>query len=213
MRLKLFFAAAAGAAVLAGCEPSYVGVGYSSPGYWDATVGYSLYTDVRPPAPLYEVRPYAPGSGYAWINGHWYWAGDTYQWRRGYWGRPPYPGYVWSRSGWSYLDGRYGYYPGGWVHYRRYPSVDYLYPRPEVRYGRDYRVVYPSRYWYRDGDAYRYRGRSIYTRPPAYYERGYDRGPGGYDRGGVYSPGGPPVRVQPGPGGRGTIPVRPPPGR
>ena len=64
-----------------------------------------------PPPPVYAyARPYAPGPGYAWVNGYWYPSGPRYAWRAGYWARPPYVGARWYGPRY---DGR-RYHPGYW---------------------------------------------------------------------------------------------------
>ncbi|MEO8592461.1 MAG: YXWGXW repeat-containing protein [Candidatus Solibacter sp.] len=49
-----------------------------------------------PPAPrVVRVEPRSPGSGYTFIPGYWYPAGNHYKWHAGYWTRPAYSGAVW----------------------------------------------------------------------------------------------------------------------
>lgn len=44
-----------------------------------ATVRYhGNYVETPPPAPYFEEVPAAPGIGYAWIPGYWYWSGYDY---------------------------------------------------------------------------------------------------------------------------------------
>jgi len=40
------------------------------------------------PADIIYTRLPAPGEGYIWINGDWYWNGGRYEWREGRWARP-----------------------------------------------------------------------------------------------------------------------------
>jgi hypothetical protein len=79
----------------------FFGVGFGGP------VGY-----YAPPPPS-VVSYAAPGyvrPGYAWVGGYWYPAGPRYNWRPGYWARPPYAHAYWT--GPRYYGHRY--YPGYW---------------------------------------------------------------------------------------------------
>lgn len=78
----------------ASCRPSYMTV------------------SSRPTAPYYE-RPLSPGPGYIWLDGDWYWRGNQYRYRPGYWKVPPphrtwSPGY-WQKhgSGWHWRGGQW----------------------------------------------------------------------------------------------------------
>ena len=51
------------------------------------------------PADVIYTRPPAPGEGYIWINGDWYWNGGRYEWREGRWDRPR-PGRIWHDGSW-----------------------------------------------------------------------------------------------------------------
>ncbi|MGC4037675.1 MAG: YXWGXW repeat-containing protein [Chitinophagaceae bacterium] len=65
----------------------------------------------RPGQPVF-VRPIAPGPGYVWIDGDWYYRGGRYAWHEGYWAQPgtrhwtsgqwvPHrKGYTWRRGRW-----------------------------------------------------------------------------------------------------------------
>ena len=40
-----------------------------------------------PPPPVYYATP-APGLGYTWVNGYYYYVGPRRMWRAGYWAAP-----------------------------------------------------------------------------------------------------------------------------
>jgi hypothetical protein len=50
--------------------------------------GPTRYTVSSQPAVPYYARPAAPGVGYVWIDGDWYWRSNRYVYRHGYWARP-----------------------------------------------------------------------------------------------------------------------------
>lgn len=68
--------------------------------------GPTRYTVAEQPAAPYYARPAAPGAGYVWVDGDWYWSGGRYAYRNGYWARPRgHRAYVtgnWARSGNGY---------------------------------------------------------------------------------------------------------------
>jgi len=66
-----------------------------------------------PPAPVVRVVGYAPGPGYAWVEGFWDWRG-RYVWVPGYWARPPRPHAVWVPGRAYYNHGRYYRRRGHW---------------------------------------------------------------------------------------------------
>lgn len=69
--------------------------------------GPARYTvSAQPEVPYYE-RPAAPGAGYVWIDGDWYWSGGRYVYRNGYWAHPR-PHRVWQTGVW--VHGGNGYY-------------------------------------------------------------------------------------------------------
>ncbi|MGH7592612.1 MAG: YXWGXW repeat-containing protein [Gemmatimonadales bacterium] len=82
------------------------------PGYGPAGVDVVVR---RPPPERVEVVGVAPGSGLAWIPGHYAWQGDDYVWLAGRWERPPQASYrrwapghwVHARNGWYWVDGRW----------------------------------------------------------------------------------------------------------
>jgi len=86
-----------------------------------AAAELSVFLDVAPPAPRYEVVP-APRAGYVWQPGFWEWRGDRHVWRKGYWVRER-PGYFWHPSRWEHRDGRWVLERGGW-HRERYARWD-----------------------------------------------------------------------------------------
>ena len=77
-----------------------------------AAAEVSVYLDVAPPAPRYEVIP-APRAGYAWQPGFWEFRGDRHYWRKGYWVRER-PGYYWHPSRWEQRNGRWVLERGRW---------------------------------------------------------------------------------------------------
>jgi hypothetical protein len=74
-----------------------------------------LYVRVGPPAPVVEARIIAPGPGYVWVPGYYFWSGAQYVWRPGVWIRPPRGRGVWvpghwvneGRRGWFWIDGHW----------------------------------------------------------------------------------------------------------
>ncbi len=120
--------------VPAGCVPAY------------GSVGYTTWADASPPAPYMEEAGAAPGPGYVWVNGYWYWSGAQWQWMRGYWAPVPAVGYAWQPSGWIQVSGRYRFVPGRWVAPHHHPQVRYVHPVPRVRVevrGAPYRAIPP----------------------------------------------------------------------
>jgi len=65
-----------------------------------AALSAEVIVNVRPPAPIVETRPAAPGPGYVWIAGYHAWNGTAYVWTRGRWERPPHPGARWVAHRW-----------------------------------------------------------------------------------------------------------------
>jgi hypothetical protein len=72
----------------------------------------SIYIDVAPPAPRYEVVP-APRAGYVWIPGFWDYKGRHHVWVKGRWERE-HPGMYWHPSRWEQRDGRWTLERGRW---------------------------------------------------------------------------------------------------
>ena len=67
-----------------------------------------IYVRVRPPAPIVEVRPVAPGPHVVWVPGYYRWSGADYVWVPGRWERPPRPRAVWVPAHWTH--NRRGWY-------------------------------------------------------------------------------------------------------
>jgi len=88
----------------------------------------TVYAPVAPPPLRAEPVYGAPGPGYVWVPGHWYWTGRDYVWQAGYWSRPPAVGQVWVRAGWAWHDGRYRYVPGRWAPVTARPRPSYYHP-------------------------------------------------------------------------------------
>ncbi len=72
----------------------------------------SLYVDIAPPAPRYEVVP-APRAGFAWVPGYWDWRGNHHVWARGHWERER-RGYYWHPTRWEQREGRWTLERGRW---------------------------------------------------------------------------------------------------
>lgn len=86
-----------------------VGVGFGA--YHPYGYGGYYVAPAPPLAPrVYAPAPVYPGAGYAWIGGYYYPVGARYEWRSGYWARPPYAGARWIAP--RYTGGRY--YTGYW---------------------------------------------------------------------------------------------------
>ena len=80
-----------------------------------ASAGVRVYVHVRPPAPIVEVRPAAPGPRYIWIDGYHTWNGTAYVWTPGRWDLPPRHRAHWIPGHWR-RHTRHGWYwvPGHW---------------------------------------------------------------------------------------------------
>jgi YXWGXW repeat-containing protein len=78
-----------------------------------SSCGPTRYTvSAQPSAPVYE-RPAAPGVGYVWVDGDWYWSGGRYVYRNGYWARPR--GHrVWVTGTWVRSGRGYYWRKGHW---------------------------------------------------------------------------------------------------
>jgi hypothetical protein len=63
------------------------------------------YVTERPGEVVY-ARPVAPGPGYLWIDGDWFWSGGRYVWHEGHWDRP--------RGGRAWVGGGWHQGPRGW---------------------------------------------------------------------------------------------------
>lgn len=74
----------------------------------------SVFVQLAPPAPRYEVAPPAR-YGYVWVPGHWQWQGHGHVWVDGHYLRER-PGHHYSRPQWQRYGDRWAYTPGGWVH-------------------------------------------------------------------------------------------------
>ena len=65
------------------------------------------------PADVIYTRPLAPGPGYVWIGGDWYWSGGRYTWREGRWDRAR-TGRVWHDGNWMQSDRGWRWRRGHW---------------------------------------------------------------------------------------------------
>ena len=72
------------------------------------------YVQVPPPPPRYGVVGYAPGPGFAWVDGFWDWRGGNWFWVGGSWQRPPSPRAVWVPHRWVPYALRYRLVRGYW---------------------------------------------------------------------------------------------------
>ncbi|MEO5684149.1 MAG: YXWGXW repeat-containing protein [Chitinophagaceae bacterium] len=65
------------------------------------------------PADVIYTRPPAPGQGYVWINGDWYWRGNGYEWREGRWDRGRV-GRSWNEGNWMQTRRGWKWNRGHW---------------------------------------------------------------------------------------------------
>ncbi len=100
LKVALVATVLAGSLAAAGCGGGYVGYGYRVP----------------PPPPPVEVGAigYAPGPGFVWIDGFWDLHDSRWEWRRGYWARPPHSHARWERSYWEHHGRGYRFHRGHW---------------------------------------------------------------------------------------------------
>jgi hypothetical protein len=105
----------------------------------------SIYVQIAPPAPRYEVVPVAR-HGQAWVPGHWEWRHRQYVWVPGYLVAAR-PGYYYAQPQWVRQGDRWGYHAGGWT---RGGPPERLHGHPAGRRDRD-RDGTPDR-WDRDRD-------------------------------------------------------------
>jgi WXXGXW repeat (2 copies) len=82
-----------------------------------AQVNASIYVQVAPPAPRYEMVP-APRHGHAWVPGHWEWRRNQYVWLPGQF-VVARTGYYYAQPQWVQYGNRWGYHAGGWHHGHR----------------------------------------------------------------------------------------------
>jgi hypothetical protein len=99
--LNLALAGALAALALSGCVVTpvgeEVGVAYVAP----------------PPARVDVAVGVAPGPGYVWAGGAYFYEGGRYAWRAGHW-EAPRPGYRWHPYAWHH-EGNAWHMRGGWV--------------------------------------------------------------------------------------------------
>ena len=70
------------------------------------------YVSAQPNA-VVVTRPVAPGPGYIWVDGNYYWSGGRYAYRNGYWARPR-GGRVYRSGAWAQSPRGYQWRRGGW---------------------------------------------------------------------------------------------------
>jgi hypothetical protein len=78
--------------------------------------GYAAaYVVPAPPAPyVVGAVGYAPGPGYAWVDGFWNLNGGRWAWVNGRWAVPPRPHAVWDRDRWERHGNGWRYHRGHW---------------------------------------------------------------------------------------------------
>lgn len=80
-----------------------------------ASQAYVAYRVPPPPAPMVVgAVGYAPGPGYAWVDGFWDLRGSRWVWAGGRWARPPRPRAVWVRSYWEPYGRSWRFHRGYW---------------------------------------------------------------------------------------------------
>ena len=86
----------------------------AAPAQAQAGVNASVYVQIAPPAPRYEVAP-APRRGQSWVPGHWEWRPrrQQYVWIPGNF-ITVRPGYRYAQPKWVREGNRWGYHSGGW---------------------------------------------------------------------------------------------------
>ncbi len=77
-----------------------------------AEASASVYVQVAPPAPRYEVVP-PPRRGYVWVPCYWDWRGRHHVWVKGVWARER-AGYRYRPHQWVEHGGRWEFNRGGW---------------------------------------------------------------------------------------------------
>jgi hypothetical protein len=85
---------------------THVSIGVNLGGFY----GGGYYVAAPPPPPPVYYAPPAPRPGYVWVSGYYYPVGARYEYRAGYWARPPYRNARWYAP--RYERGRY--YRGYW---------------------------------------------------------------------------------------------------
>ena len=105
-KLLVLMVLACGSAFAASRFSIGVNIGGGYPGYYPG--GY--YVAAPPPPPVYYAAPPSPGYGYVYVPSYYYPVGRRYEYRRGYWTRPPRGRTVWVAP--RYYGTRY--YSGYW---------------------------------------------------------------------------------------------------
>lgn len=78
--------------------------------------GYGYYGETvydAPPPVQYEAVGVAPGPGFFWIGGSWFWEGGRYAWHGGHWEQPR-AGYRWEPRRWERTRGGWHAREGHW---------------------------------------------------------------------------------------------------
>jgi hypothetical protein len=81
--------------------------------------GQLLITQAPPAVPQAAVvvaaRPARPSSSHVWVDGHWTWRNDRYEWIEARWQQQPYANAEWVSPRWERRpDGHYTFYEGYW---------------------------------------------------------------------------------------------------
>lgn len=80
--------------------------------------GTVVLTQAPPVATQPQViiaRPARPSSDSVWIDGHWTWQDERYEWVNAHWETPPSSSTAWVPPHWEQRsDGNYVFYEGHW---------------------------------------------------------------------------------------------------
>lgn len=72
-----------------------------------------VYVQTPPPAPLHEMVGPAPGPGFVWVSGYWFWSGAQYVWASGHW-LAMRPEHAWVQPAWQRSSRGWWLQGGGW---------------------------------------------------------------------------------------------------
>ena len=137
--MKRYLILAAGAALLAGCNPAQqsasqntadnlaanataeggggtsVASGSEEGAPTQIASGATAGVQAPPPIPDYPQPP-APAPDYVWTPGYWAWnaSESNYYWAPGTWARPPRPRLLWTPGFWALSNGVYAFTAGHW---------------------------------------------------------------------------------------------------
>lgn len=100
---------------LAGAAAGLMAFALSAPAA-HAQAGFGISIGSAPPPLRYEVRPNAPGAGYAWVDGFYEPYRGRYRWHPGYWNRAPYEGAYYVHPHWDHYPDGWHQHEGYWAH-------------------------------------------------------------------------------------------------